>query len=102
MTKTITNIKKVALIFFILAGVTHLGSSILLANELFPNEASLVNKTTDAPLILTGLLYGFASLRLSLTSPEKDHKILDMTLGAVVLIVLLGIIVINLGFPNLK
>jgi len=101
MTKTITNIKKVALIFFILAGITHLGSSIFIANDLFVNIALLVNKTTDAPLILTGLMYGFASLRLSLTSPEKDHKILDITLGVVVITALLAIIVINLAFPNL-
>jgi hypothetical protein len=101
MEKTIQNIKKVSLIFFIITGILHLGSSMLLANQLFLKEAQIINKTIDIPLILTGLLYGFSSLRLSLTNPKNPHKILDISLISIIIVVLLALIIINLAIPNL-
>jgi hypothetical protein len=100
MEQTLTNIKKVALIFFIITGLLHLGSSLLIANGLFLKQAFILNKTMDVPLVLTGLLYGFASLRLMLTDPNKNHKILDITLMSIIVLVLAGLIFINLAIPN--
>ncbi|MBD3360519.1 hypothetical protein GF366_01825 [Candidatus Peregrinibacteria bacterium] len=102
MEKTIINIKKVSLIFFILTGLLHLGSSILIANELFLKQSQIINKTMDIPLVLTGLIYGFSSLRLSLTDPGKKHKALDISLASIIILVLIGLIVVNLAIPNLK
>lgn len=102
MEKTITNIKKVSLIFFIISGLLHLGSSMLIANELFLKQSYILNKTMDIPLILTGLIYGFTSIRLSLTDPEKTHKVLDISLTSIIILVLVGLIVVNLVIPNLN
>jgi hypothetical protein len=102
MEQTLTNIKKVALIFFIITGLLHLGSSLLIANELYLKQAFILNKTMDIPLILTGLLYGFASLRLALTDPNKNHKMLDIILMSIIVLVLAGLIFINLAIPNLN
>jgi len=102
MEQTLTNIKKVALIFFIITGLLHLGSSLLIANELYLKQAFILNKTMDVPLILTGMLYGFASLRLALTDTNKNHKILDIILMSVIVLVLAGLIFINLAIPNLN
>lgn len=102
MEQTITNIKKVALIFFIITGLLHLGSSLLIANELYLKQAFILNKTMDIPLILTGMLYGFASLRLALTDTNKNHKILDIILMSIIVLVLAGLIFINLAIPNLN
>ena len=100
--KTFENIKKIALIFFVITGIAHFGSSVLIANELYLKEASIINKTMDFPFILTGLVYGLSSLRLSFANPEKDHKKLDIFLGVIVIIVLIGLVIINLVLPDLN
>ena len=99
---TIVNIKKVALVFFIATGLLHLGSSILLANNLFTKMAFLTNKTMDIPFAITGLIYALTSLRLKLTNPDHDHKILDIILICVIIVILLGLIGINLFLPDLQ
>lgn len=99
---TIQNIKKVALIFFIITGFLHLGSSALIANQIFLKQAFILNKTMDIPFIITGLIYGFCSLRLGLSNPEKQHKILDISLVCVIMLALIGLILINLLLPDLQ
>lgn len=99
---TILNIKKVALIFFIITGLFHLGSSVLLANDLYLKPAFLLNKTMDIPFAITGLIYALSSLRLNLTNPDHAHKILDIILISVIILVLLGLIAINLFIPDLQ
>jgi hypothetical protein len=99
---TIQNIKKVALVFFLITGLAHLSSSALIANNLFLKEAFIASKTLDIPFILTGLIYGFASLRLTLADPETDHKTLDIILIVTIILVLAGLIAVNLIFPDLK
>jgi hypothetical protein len=100
--QTIENAKKVALIFFIVTGTLHLGSSVLIANEVFLKQAFILNKTMDIPFIITGLIYGLATLRINLTNPEKEHKILDISLICVIILALVGLIVINLVIPDLN
>lgn len=99
---TILNIKKVALAFFIATGLLHLGSSIFLANKLFIKTSYIFNKTMDIPFAITGLIYGLASLRLTLTNPEHEHKTLDIILICVIMLVLLGLIGLNLFLPDLQ
>ncbi|MBI4232007.1 hypothetical protein HY605_02140 [Candidatus Peregrinibacteria bacterium] len=99
---TIENAKKVALVFFITTGIFHLGSSILIANEIWLKNATILNKTMDVPFVITGMIYGLASLRLSLTNPEKQHKILDIILISAIILVLIALIMINLLLPDLK
>lgn len=100
--KTILNIKKTSLLFFIVTGLLHLGSSIFIANQLYLKPAFILNKTMDIPFAVTGLIYGLASLRLTLTNPDHEHKVLDIILICVIILVLLGLIGINLFLPDLK
>ncbi len=100
--KTIENVKKVSLIFFIITGIAHLGSSILIANSLYLKESQIVNKIMDIPFILTGLLYAFSSLRIGLTKADKHHKNIDVLLIAIIILVLIGLIIINLVIPDIK
>ncbi len=99
---TILNIKKIALLFFVITGILHIGSSIFIANELYIKPAFILNKTMDIPFIITGLIYGLSSLRLTFTNPEHEHKILDIILICVIIVTLLGLIAINLLLPDLK
>ena len=99
---TIQNIKKVTLVFFIITGLAHLGSSVLIANNIYLKTAFIINKTMDIPFILTGLIYGFTSLRLSLTNPSSKHKTLDIILIAIIMLALAGLIAINIIFPDIQ
>lgn len=99
---TIENIKKVALVFFIITGLGHFSSSILIANQILLKEAFIANKTLDVPFVITGLIYGFSCLRLSFADPEKDYKKLDIALIIVVVLALAGLIAVNIIFPDLK
>lgn len=98
---TILHIKKVALIFFVVTGLLHLGSTIFIANDLFLKESSILNKVMDIPFIITGMLYGLASLRLSLADPSKEHKTLDISLLSLIILTLIALIAINVFIPNL-
>lgn len=102
MQKTILNIKKVALAFFIITGFIHLGSSILIANGYYLKESLIINKVADIPFIITGLIYGFAALRLSLTNQETTHKVLDTSLALLIVLVLTGLILVNILLPDLN
>lgn len=97
----IQNIKRISLIFFVITGALHLGSSIFVANQYFYKEAFILNKTLDIPFVLTGLLYGFSSLRIQFTDPEKKHKALDISLLTVIVLILAALIFINLRLPDL-
>ena len=97
----IQNIKRISLIFFIITGTLHLGSSIFIANQFYFKEAFIINKTLDIPFVLTGLLYAFSSLRLQFADPEKEHKALDIFLLSLILIILAALISINLLLPDI-
>lgn len=56
----------------------------------------------DIPFAITGLIYALSSLRLNLTNPDHDHKILDIILICVIIVILLGLIGINLFLPDLQ
>ena len=99
---TAENIKKVSLVFFIIMGLLHLGSSIMIANKLYLKETIIVNKIMDIPFILTGLAYGFSSLRCTLTDPSEKHKVLDIILIAIIVLALLGLLTLNIFFPDTK
>ncbi|MBI2634811.1 hypothetical protein HYW82_04045 [Candidatus Peregrinibacteria bacterium] len=99
---TIENIKKVSLIFFIITGIIHIGSSVFISNGAYLKQAGIINKTMDIPFIITGLIYGFSSLRLALTNSNQPNKILDIILISVIILVLAGIILINILIPDLQ
>lgn len=98
---TLLNIKKVSLIFFIIIGILHLGSSMLIANNVFPQISYIVNKTMEIPFILTGMIYGLSSLRISFFDQENQHKILDIFMISLIIIVLIALIVVNLGIETI-
>ncbi len=100
--KQVQNIKKVSLIFFIITGFLHLGSTAFILNNLYLKQALILNKIMDVPFVITGLAYGLSSLRIALTRPDKDHKVLDIILIGVIILALIAMIAINLIFPDLQ
>ena len=98
---TIQNIKKVSILFFIVIGTLHIGSSLFISNGLYLKESLILNKILDIPFIITGLIYGTTSLRISLARKEKSHRILDVALAGIIILVFLALIVINLLVPDI-
>lgn len=99
--ETFKNIKKVSILFFIAIGFFHIGSSLFIANDIYMKEAFIINRTLDIPFIITGLIYGLSSLRISLASQEKSHTILDTALAIAIILIFLGLIAINLLVPDI-
>jgi len=99
--ETFKNIKKVSILFFIVIGLVHIGSSLFLANNPFSKEALIINKTLDIPFVITGLIYGLSSLRISLANQEKSHRILDASLIIAIVVIFVGLVLVNLLVPDL-
>lgn len=99
--ETFKNIKKVSILFFVVIGIVHIGSSLFLANNPFSKEALIINKTLDIPFIITGLIYGLSSLRISLANQEKSHRILDASLIIAIVVIFVGLVLVNLLVPDL-
>ena len=92
---TLDNIKKVSLLFFIIFGGTHLVSSLMLANNYFSDTMRLLNGTLDIPAILSGLLYGFISLKIYMEDLGKPTKNFDLVGGVLGGIIVLALIYVN-------
>ncbi len=92
---TISNVKKVSLLFFLVLTGAHIFSSLMLANDYFSDTMALLNRTLDIPAILAGIIYGFTSLKLYLEETGKDTQLFDMIAGAFGGIILIAAIYMN-------
>lgn len=97
----IDNIKKISLGFFIGIGLIHFSSMVLLSNQLLPKFSSTITSLTDIPLIISGLIYGLSSLRITFTDPEQEYEKLDIFLASIIMLVLIGSVAINFIFEKL-
>lgn len=101
MQHTLRNVQKISLIFFIVIGFAHIISNMLIADQLYLSLSHLIGRILDIPFIVTGLLYGFSSLRLALANDDKKHTILDTTLAIIACIIFLAAVIINIFFKDL-
>jgi hypothetical protein len=99
--ETVKNIKKVSILFFIVIGAVHIGSSMFIANGMYMKQALITNQILDIPFIITGFIYGISSLRISLANREKSHRILDAALAIAVIVIFLALVAINLLIPDI-
>ena len=99
--ETYINIKKVSILFFIPIGFAHIISSLFIANNLYAKQAIILNKTLDIPFIITGLIYALSSLRISLATEDKSHKILDAALIGTIVLIFIALILVNIFVPDL-
>ncbi|MFC1810242.1 hypothetical protein ACFLZH_01975 [Patescibacteria group bacterium] len=94
------NIQKIALIFFFVIGFVHILAHLMLLNEYMPEIAVAAKKILEIPFILTALIYGFISFKLSLVTTEKKHTITNIVF-AVLIILIFGILIyLNLFIPD--
>lgn len=98
--ETAKNIQKISFIFFAVLGALFIGSGLAEANNYIPKLSQITHRIIDLPFIFCGLLYGLSSLRNTIATPEKTHKILDATLIAIGAILFLSAVLINFIYPD--
>lgn len=99
--ETTKNLQKVSLIFFIIVGIAHIGSSLMIANDYFPKQSILVNRTIDIPFIIVALAYGLSSLKLSIAKYHKTSVALDVLFTGIFILIMLAAFYINFLVPDL-
>jgi hypothetical protein len=95
---TVSNVKKVSLLFFIGLAGAHITSSLLLARGYGSQPLHIINGTFDVPAILAAVLYAFSSFKVYLEELGRDTMAFDMAAGVLGGIALIGAIVVNFFF----
>jgi hypothetical protein len=98
--KTAENIKKVALIFFIVLGLTHILSGLMLSNSYLMPTSLVVNRILDIPFAMSALIYGLSATYEEIN--EKHHKTANIIFIAISILVFCVLIYINFFVPDLK
>ena len=94
------NIQKVALVFFFLIGLGHLMAHLMLTNGYWLDISYAIKKILEIPFILSAAIYGFMSIKISFSTPEKDHKIANIIIILLVIILFAILIYLNLFIPD--
>lgn len=98
--KTAENIKKVALIFFLVLGLTHILSGLMFSNGYFTDISLTVNRVLDIPFAMSALLYALASMYGGFK--ENRQKSMNIVMIVFSVLVLLILIYINFLIPDKK
>ena len=96
---TIENIKKIALIFFIVLGMAHIGGSLMGANRYFLPFPSIISRILDVPFAMITLIYGLVSVRANMTK-EKNHKMANIAIVTACFIIFAGLVYISFFIPD--
>jgi len=96
--KTTENLKKVALVLFLILGITHIISGLMFSNGYMLPTSMVVNRVLDIPFAITGVIYAFMALYTSLS--EKNRKIPGIVLITLSLLIFLLLLYINLFIPD--
>ncbi|MBU0667694.1 hypothetical protein KJ951_01240 [Patescibacteria group bacterium] len=96
--KTAENIKNVALILFIILGITHITSGLMLSNGYFMPTSMIINRVLDIPFAMTALIYAFMTIYTGID--EKSRKIPSIVMIIITLLIFLTLLYINLFIPD--
>jgi hypothetical protein len=98
--KTAENIKKVALIFFLILGMGHIISGLMVSNSYATSASLIVNRVLDIPFAMSALLYGISSIYMGIN--EKWLKIANKASIVISVLVFIVLIYINFLVPDIK
>lgn len=94
------NIQKVSLVFFLIIGLIHITAHLMAINGVNEGLAITVRRALDIPFILIAAFYGLVSLKISLTTTEKKHKISNILIIIVLIALFAAVIYLNLFIPD--
>jgi hypothetical protein len=92
--KTIENIKKVALVLFIILGMVHIIAGLMFSNGYLLPYSFIANRSLDIPFGMTAIIY--AATHIYTKTGEKAQKIAGVGLVTVSLLIFVLLIYINL------
>lgn len=72
----------------------------MVINGYFVDISSAIKKIFEIPFILTAAVYGFMSLKLSLTTSEKQHRISNIIFIGILIVLFIVLIYLNLFIPD--
>lgn len=98
VTKTVDNIQKVSLVFFVVLGICHIFSGLMASNNYLMPTSYIANRVLDIPFAMSALLYGLSTIYSSIH--EHHRKVAGYILGGIALLVFLVLIYINLLVPD--
>jgi hypothetical protein len=96
--KTAENIKKVALVFFLVLGIIHIISGLMMTNGYFMPTTLIINRIMDIPFAMSALLYGISVIYTNMS--EKKHKMANIAFILISVLVFGLLIYINLFIPD--
>ena len=96
--KTADNLKKVALILFIVLGLSHILTGLLMTNGYLLPVSFIVNHILDIPFAMTALIYGFTSIRAGIKA--DGHKLINLIFIILSLLIFAGLVYINVFIPD--
>ena len=96
--KTAENLKKVSLLLFIVLGLAHILSGLMMTNSYFLPLSFIVNHVLDIPFAMIALIYGLSSIRVGLK--DGSHKAVNILFIVLSLLIFAGLIYINVFVPD--
>jgi len=95
---TAGNIKKVSLILFIVLGIAHILTGLMMTENIGLPYTFIANRILDIPFAMIALIYGLSSIKAGLKN--DDHKILNIFLIVFALLIFVGLVYINIFIPD--
>jgi hypothetical protein len=96
--KTSDNLKKVALILFIVIGLTHIVSGLMMSNQYLPDITFVINRSLDIPFAMTGLIYAFTVIHGGMAEEKKG--LAKIAFIAVSILIFLFLLYVNFLIPD--
>jgi len=98
--KTAENIKKVALVFFLILGFGQILSGLMVSNSYAIPASIIVNRVLNIPFAMSALLYGLSALYTGIG--EKQLKLANKVFIAISVLVFIVLIYIDFLIPDIK
>lgn len=96
--KLITNIKNVALVLFIITGITHISAGLMLASNYLLPYSYIINRSFDIPFAMTAIIYGLTSIYSEIA--EQHQKPVGVIFAVMTILIFGGLLYINLLVPD--
>lgn len=102
MQKTLQSVSQVSFFFFVVFGMVHIISAILVAEKFVNKVDFLAFQSLDLPFLLSALIYGNSKLTLKMGEIFGDTKIPFIILSILSILIFLTVIYLNFFIVDAK
>jgi hypothetical protein len=94
--KNAENIKKIALIFFVILGSGHIISALMIGNSYFLPQSAFMNRILTIPFALSSLVYAWTGMQ----NDSGKNKIIHTIAIIIALLIFLALVFIHFFIPD--